>query len=156
MTGTTQACLFRDNYSPLTAAGLSVYGLSSDSPKSNTTFATKQSLPYTLLCDPSRTLISAIGMKKSPPGTTRGVVVIDKTGKLTAWEQAGPQRTVDVVMAALPKGDQAPVEATKDKAAVPATSEQSNGASAKEAEVAAEVADTAEKLDSNTEIGPKA
>src|SRR3954453_24063964 len=54
--GTTQACLFRDNYSPITAAGLSVYGLSTDSPKSNTTFATKQSLPFPLLCDPSATL----------------------------------------------------------------------------------------------------
>jgi AhpC/TSA family len=97
--GTTQACLFRDNYSPITAAGLSVYGLSTDSPKSNTTFATKQSLPFPLLCDPSATLTGAIGMKKAAKSTTRGVVVIDKVGKVQVWEQAGPQKTVDAVMA---------------------------------------------------------
>ncbi len=49
VTGTTQACLFRDNYAPITGASLAVYGLSTDSPKSNTTFATKQKLPFPLL-----------------------------------------------------------------------------------------------------------
>ena len=99
--GTTQACLFRDNYSPIGAAGLSVYGLSTDSPKSNTTFATKNSLPFPLLCDPSATLTGAIGMKKAGKSTARGVVVIDKQGKVQVWEQAGPQKTVDAVMAYL-------------------------------------------------------
>lgn len=47
--GTTQACLFRDSYAPITGASLAVYGLSTDSPKANTTFATKQKLPYPLL-----------------------------------------------------------------------------------------------------------
>jgi thioredoxin-dependent peroxiredoxin len=102
--GTTQACLFRDNYSPITAAGLSVYGLSTDSPKSNTTFATKQSLPFPLLCDLSATLTGAIGMKKAAKSTTRGVVVIDKGAKVQVWEQAGPQKTVDAVMGYVQKG----------------------------------------------------
>lgn len=44
--GTTQACLFRDEFLPLTATGYSIYGLSTDSAKSNTTFKTKQNLPY--------------------------------------------------------------------------------------------------------------
>ena len=47
--GTTQACLFRDAYAPITSAGYSVYGLSTDSAKSNTTFVNKHSLPYPLL-----------------------------------------------------------------------------------------------------------
>lgn len=118
-TGTTQACLFRENYSSLTASGLSVYGLSTDSPKSNTTFATKHSLPYPLLCDPSAQLISAIGLKKSPKGTHRGVIVVDKTGKVAALEQGGPQRTVDIVMEVLPKGD--PVSSAAPAAPEPAT-----------------------------------
>ena len=84
--GTTQACLFRDSYGPLTSTGFSIYGLSSDSPKSNTTFKTKQNLPYPLLCDPALTLITAIGMKKAPKGTTRGVFVVDKEGKVLAAE----------------------------------------------------------------------
>ena len=80
--GTTQVCLFRDSYPSITGASLAVYGLSTDSPKANTTFATKQSLPYPLICDPSGQLIKALGLSKSGKGsgTTRGVVVIDKQG----------------------------------------------------------------------------
>ncbi|KUI72894.1 hypothetical protein VM1G_08578 [Cytospora mali] len=75
---TNQACLFRDSYEPLTAGGLAIYGLSRDSPKSNTSFKEKQKLPYPLLCDPSASLIDAIGLKKAPSGTQRGVFVVDK------------------------------------------------------------------------------
>ncbi|KAM0797482.1 thioredoxin-like protein [Usnea florida] len=81
---TTQACLFRDEFTPLTATGYAIYGLSTDSVKSNTNFKNKQNLPYGLLCDPSMTLIGAIGMRKSPSGTTRGVFVINKDGKVEA------------------------------------------------------------------------
>ncbi|KAL1304832.1 hypothetical protein AAFC00_003759 [Neodothiora populina] len=94
---TTQVCLFRDSYDPLTATGLSIYGLSSDSPKANTTFKTKQSLPYPLLCDPSATLIAAIGLKKSPKGTQRGVFVVTKDGEVLAAEPGGPAPTVEAV-----------------------------------------------------------
>jgi thioredoxin-dependent peroxiredoxin len=163
-TGTTQACLFRDNYSHLTESGLSVYGLSTDSPKSNTNFATKQSLPYPLLCDPSATLISAIGMKKAPKSTSRGVFVIDKTGKITAWEQGGPQRTVDVVMAVLPKDGQgssaagtAPAtDEPKADGANEVVPQQGTAEQVKTADTAAEVADSAEKIDSHVKLGPTA
>ena len=89
--GTTQACLFRDSYAPITGASLALYGLSTDSPKSNTTFVTKQNLPYQLLCDPKATLIKAIGMHKggAGSGTSRGVVVVDKMGNCKVWEQGG-------------------------------------------------------------------
>ena len=93
--GTKQACLFRDSYAPLTATGLSIYGLSTDSLKANTNFKTKQNLPYTLLCDPKATLISAIGLKSK--STTRGVFVVDKSGKVLAAEPGSPDGTVAVV-----------------------------------------------------------
>ncbi|KAL8857318.1 MAG: hypothetical protein Q9178_006084 [Gyalolechia marmorata] len=94
---TTQACLFRDEFSPLTATGYSIFGLSSDSPKSNTTFKTKQKLQYTLLCDPNATLITAIGMRKAPKGIVRGVFVVSKDGRVEAMEPGGPAATVEVV-----------------------------------------------------------
>lgn len=94
----------------MTATGFSIYGLSTDSPKSNTTFKTKQKLPYTLLCDPSATLIAAIGMKKAPKGTTRGVFVVDKEGKVLAAEPGGPAATVELVRKLV--GEGSPVEAT--------------------------------------------
>ncbi|ETS82109.1 hypothetical protein PFICI_07111 [Pestalotiopsis fici W106-1] len=96
---TTQVCLFRDSYEPLTAGGLAIYGLSKDSPKANTTFHTKQKLPYPLLCDPSATLIGAIGLKKAPAGTQRGVFAVDKSGKVLISEPGGPAATVNAVKA---------------------------------------------------------
>ncbi|KAI1389776.1 AhpC-TSA-domain-containing protein [Hypoxylon trugodes] len=102
---TNQACLFRDSYEPLTKGGLAIYGLSTDSPKANTTFKTKQNLPYSLLCDPSATLIDAIGFKKAPKGTTRGVFAVDKTGKVLLAEPGGPAATVDAVKKLVAESD---------------------------------------------------
>ncbi|KAL8939934.1 MAG: hypothetical protein Q9216_003091 [Gyalolechia sp. 2 TL-2023] len=184
---TTQACLFRDNYTPLTATGYSIFGLSTDSPKSNTTFKTKQNLPYTLLCDPKATLISAIGLKKTPKGTTRGVFAVDKTGKVEAAEPGvsyhrinrpnknndnnntnihtslqGPAATLEVVRKLVQNGA---VLSSENVAKVPSVERDTQDVEAHNierrgaavlskrdtdgvrAEVAAEVADTAQKLD---------
>ncbi|KAL4870618.1 hypothetical protein BDV12DRAFT_165486 [Aspergillus spectabilis] len=106
---TKQACLFRDGYDKLTSTGLSIYGLSADSPKANTTFKTKQNLPYPLLCDSASTLIGAIGFKKSPRGTTRGVFAIDKAGRVLILQPGGPDATVEAVrqlVLSTPKNDQ--------------------------------------------------
>jgi peroxiredoxin Q/BCP len=97
--GTNQVCLFRDAYTDLTADGLAIYGLSADSPKANTTFKEKQKLPYPLLCDPQATLIAAIGLKKQPKGTQRGVFVVDKKGKVLVAEPGSPAGTADKVKA---------------------------------------------------------
>ncbi|KAF1849909.1 AhpC-TSA-domain-containing protein [Cucurbitaria berberidis CBS 394.84] len=136
---TKQACLFRDSYAPLTATGYSIYGLSNDSPKANTTFKTKQNLPYTLLCDPAQTLISAIGLKKGPKGTNRGVFVVDKSGKILASQPGGPAATVEVVRE-LVDGNAEDVPTVGD------VKKQEDEEAAK---TAAEVADTAAKVDSN-------
>ena len=50
-----------------------------------------------MLCDPRATLIEAIGLKKAPKGTQRGVFVIDKEGKVLVAEAGTPQGTVDRV-----------------------------------------------------------
>lgn len=141
-------CFFRDDYTPLTATGLSIFGLSRDSPKANTTFKTKQSLPYSLLCDQSGTLITAIGLGQKKGSTTRGVFVVDKTGKVLAAEAGGPEPTVQVVKKLVTSGGHsaAPVTTTQvDNAA--AASGDLNGAGKKEdikqAETAAQVADSA-------------
>ncbi|KAI3326068.1 AhpC-TSA-domain-containing protein [Xylariaceae sp. AK1471] len=114
---TNQVCLFRDSYTDLTKEGLAIYGLSTDSPKANTTFKTKQNLPYPLLCDPSATLIGAIGLKKTPKGTTRGVFVVDKNGKVLIAEPGGPAGTVDAVKKLVAAGgfSAAKAEAVADK-----------------------------------------
>ena len=139
-------CLFRDEYTSLTSTGLSIYGLSTDSPKANTTFKTKQNLPYPLLCDPGASLIGAIGLKKSPKGATRGVFVVNKDGKVLAAEPGSPAATAEVVKK-LVGGDE-----TNGIAADAAGKESDEkNEDAKKAEVAAEVADEAAKLDGDAE-----
>jgi hypothetical protein len=130
-------------------------------------------------------------MKKATKSTTRGVVVIDKGGKVQVWEQAGPQKTVDAVMAYLqtsgsgttsvpppaPKSDTTMADAHPTAAATSAETAPANAkeahhsnateppktneasvtkeASAEEvktAETAAEVGETAAKLDSAVEV----
>lgn len=97
LAGTQQVKLFRDSYTELASTGFSIYGLSNDSPKSNTSFKEQQKLSYELLCDPERTLINAIGLKSSAGKTQRGVFVVDKQGKVLAAEPGGPAATVEVV-----------------------------------------------------------
>ncbi len=95
--GTTQACSFRDAHATFTAPGLTIFGLSADSPKANTTFKTKQALPYTLLCDPQGVLLRPLGLFKPPKSAKRGVVVLDAGGKVLAAELGGPAATVEAV-----------------------------------------------------------
>ncbi|KAK2750631.1 hypothetical protein FQN57_002702 [Myotisia sp. PD_48] len=92
---TTQACLFRDSYTNLSATGFSVFGLSGDSPTANEKFKTKQKLPYSLLCDPSFQLISAFGLKKKPKGTIRGVFAVNKEGKVLLRSPGSPKDTFE-------------------------------------------------------------
>ncbi|KAF7858742.1 uncharacterized protein EAF02_011066 [Botrytis sinoallii] len=182
---TTQVCAFRDSHPTLLLTGYTVYGLSKDSPKSNTTFKTNQKLPYTLLCDTKSSLISAIGLKNAK-GTTRGVFVIDKSGKVLAAQAGSPKGTLEVVEGLIgakkeeAEKEEAVVEGEKEaekekenetaeetKEEVSSTSAEkqteeptipetngtngTNTSASKEdvakAEVAADVADTAEKLD---------
>lgn len=104
---TQQACSFRDHHDAFTgASGHAIYGLSTDSTKDNTNFATKQNLQYPLLCDPQANLTAALGMKKpgNAKGTVRGVVVVDKAGVVKVWFQGGAPKTVDAVKKFLAAG----------------------------------------------------
>jgi thioredoxin-dependent peroxiredoxin len=128
-------CFFRDDYSDLTASGLSIFGLSGDSPKAQTTFKTKQNLPYDLLSNPSYSLIGAIGLQAKPAKkTSRGVFIIDKSGKVLAAETGGPEPTKNVAKK-IAGGLGGTTESAKVKE------------DQKAAAVAADVADSAAKLD---------
>ena len=58
---TKEACGFRDLWKELERARVAVLGVSADSPASHTKFAQKYKLPFTLLSDPDRRLMSAWG-----------------------------------------------------------------------------------------------
>jgi len=78
---TTQACGFRDVYPDFTAHNFAVYCLSADSPSAQTKWQDKKELPYPLLSDPQRVLITALGAGEGGK-TKRSHFVFEKGGKL--------------------------------------------------------------------------
>ncbi|KAI0635205.1 AhpC-TSA-domain-containing protein [Trametes polyzona] len=78
---TTQACGFRDSYPDFTALGYDVYCLSADKPSAQAKWQTKKELPYPLLSDPKRVLITALGAGEGGK-TKRSHFIFEKGGKL--------------------------------------------------------------------------
>ncbi|KAF7792706.1 hypothetical protein EIP86_003804 [Pleurotus ostreatoroseus] len=78
---TTQACGFRDSYPDFSSSGYDVYCLSADSPSAQQKWQTKKELPYPLISDPKRTLITALGAGEGGK-TKRSHFIFEKGGKL--------------------------------------------------------------------------
>lgn len=58
---TAESCAFRDQYEVFKGTGAAVVGISGDSPASHQQFASKYSLPFTLLSDPGDKVRKAFG-----------------------------------------------------------------------------------------------
>jgi peroxiredoxin Q/BCP len=86
---TVEACNFRDNYADLAAKGFEVVGVSADSVKRQSNFATKQELNYNLIADEEKSIIMAFEawgwkkfMGKEYEGIYRHTYVIDEAGSI--------------------------------------------------------------------------
>lgn len=84
---TSEACSLRDNYSELKAKGYEVIGVSVDSEASHRKFIEKHSLPFQLIADTEKKLVSEMGVwgEKSMygrkyMGTFRTTFIIDENG----------------------------------------------------------------------------
>lgn len=84
---TAEACDFRDNYQGLIAKGIVVLGVSVDDEKSHLKFATKHSLPFTLLADTDKKIVEAYDVwaeknmyGKKYMGINRTTFIIDEQG----------------------------------------------------------------------------
>lgn len=84
---TAEACSLRDNYSELRKLGYEVIGVSIDSEKSHRNFIDKHQLPFTLIADTEKNLVSEMGVwgEKSMygrkyMGTFRTTFIIDENG----------------------------------------------------------------------------
>ncbi|KAF8962083.1 thioredoxin-like protein [Flammula alnicola] len=78
---TNQACGFRDKYPDFTSSNYDVYCLSADSPTAQSKWQTKKELPYPLISDPKRILITALGAGEGGK-TKRSHFIFEKGGKL--------------------------------------------------------------------------
>ena len=84
---TAEACSLRDNYEELLKKGFIVLGVSPDSEKSHLKFAGKYNLPFPLIADPDRTILTAYGAfgekvmyGKKVTGVIRTTYIIDEKG----------------------------------------------------------------------------
>lgn len=88
---TTQACSLRDNYRVFRETGISIFGISADSPASHLNFQRKHNLPFPLLSDESRDIIGSYGVwveksmyGKKYMGIERSTFVISPDGTIQA------------------------------------------------------------------------
>ena len=79
---TKQACNFRDNYPHIVAKGAEVIGISKDSAKTHTNFASKHELPFILLSDPDVKVIQAYGAWKEKKMYGKTFLGIERTSFL--------------------------------------------------------------------------
>jgi len=86
---TMEACNLRDNYQTFLAQGYAILGVSADSAKRQQNFIDKNKLPFPLLADEDKKVISAFGvwgpkkfMGRDYDGIHRVTFVIDERGIL--------------------------------------------------------------------------
>ena len=84
---TKQACAFRDSYEEFKSKDVVIIGISKDSVKSHSNFATKYELPFILLSDPDLYAIKAYDVWKEKKlygkvsmGVVRTTYIIDENG----------------------------------------------------------------------------
>ncbi len=78
---TEEACTIRDAYSEYATLGVTVIGVSADSPESHARFKEQHGLPFILLSDTEKKVIATYGAKGAL-FTRRISYLIDPTGKV--------------------------------------------------------------------------
>lgn len=104
---TKEACSFRDQWASVRKTGLAVLGVSTDSVNSHAKFAEKYKLPFTLLADEDKKIVSAYGvwgekvfMGRKYQGTHRVTFLIGRDGRIQhIWEKVKPEGHAAEVLA---------------------------------------------------------
>jgi peroxiredoxin Q/BCP len=101
---TIEACGFRDDFEKFRVTGAAIIGISDDSTESHHRFASKYSLPFTLLSDKGGRVRKLYGVKRTfgvIPG--RVTFVIDRKGIICHRfsSQSSPARHVEEALIAL-------------------------------------------------------
>ena len=103
---TQEACDFRDNWARVQALGVKVYGISRDSLKSHANFIEKQGLPFPLLSDPDKVLLTPLGAfgkkvlyGKESEGIIRSTFLVDPEGVIRhVWPKVTVTGHVEAVL----------------------------------------------------------
>ena len=81
--------------------GFTVYGISRDCPDVSQAFREKYRLEYGLICDQDGALIERVGLGWANQGTVRGVVAINKDGRVLASGAGRQHASVEAVIPVL-------------------------------------------------------
>lgn len=106
---TKEACAFRDRFADFNKAGAVVLGVSTDPVKSHDKFAAKYKLPFTLLADEDKKIVTAYGvwgeksfMGRKYLGTHRVTFLIGPDGRIRKiWPKVKPDEHTAEVLAML-------------------------------------------------------
>ena len=106
---TKEACVFRDHFGEFKKRGAVVLGVSPDPVKSHDKFVEKFKLPFTLLADEAKQIVTAYGvwgeksfMGRKYMGTHRVTFLIGPDGRIKRiWPQVKPDKHAAEVLAAL-------------------------------------------------------
>lgn len=106
---TTEACAFRDDYAEYSQAGVTILGVSPDSPRSHAKFKAKYNLPFSLLSDTNHAVCEAYGvwgrkkfMGKEYDGVFRTTFLISADGQiLKVFENVKPDGHSQEILAEL-------------------------------------------------------
>lgn len=106
---TKEACSFRDTHSRFAAKNAVILGVSTDGLKAHEKFAAKYQLPFPLLVDEDRAIVTAYGvwgektfMGRKHQGTHRVTFLIGPDGRIRKiWPKVKVEGHADEVLAAL-------------------------------------------------------
>jgi len=106
---TKEACSFRDAFKAYQDRGVTVIGISADTPQAHGKFTSKYNLPFILLSDTDKVVIKAFGAwgekkmyGKSYEGIIRSTFVIDNQGKIIkVFPKVKPEDHAKEVLAVL-------------------------------------------------------
>jgi peroxiredoxin Q/BCP len=109
---TKEACSFRDAFSEYEEKGIKVLGVSLDDEASHQAFASKYSLPFTLLSDTDHSVSDAYGVygeqtwgERKYMGVARKTFLIDEQGKIKrVFDKVNVEQHADEVMQAFAEG----------------------------------------------------
>lgn len=99
---TAQGCSLRDSYEELGRKGVTVIGVSTDGVEAQKKFREKYNLPFTLLADTDKAVVSAFGVSTTMGFASRQAFLINKEGNIVwADHRASTKKQAEDVLAAL-------------------------------------------------------
>jgi len=96
---TKEACSFRDNINFFKSLGIPVFGISIDSIESHKKFKSKYSIPFTLLSDSDKKVVTKLGIRSISGVALRVTFILDENGKiLKIYPKVSPDRHAEEIL----------------------------------------------------------